>query len=133
MGARKKKSTRDEVLRKGLRGLGLWRGRGRKVIKNRVQRGSRGVRKGPGLAPAVSRTFTAKTRSRSGCAGAPRRGISMAPPQSTQRTQRTEMSMPIAHSLYHSPPRCADGNWRRNGFWRNAVFEWEKRENFLNF
>ena len=34
---KEKKGARDVVLRKGLRGLGLWRGRGRKVIKNPVQ------------------------------------------------------------------------------------------------
>src|SRR5688572_20347407 len=31
------------------------------------------------------------------------------------------------------PPRCAAGNWRRNGFGGNAVFESEKREKFLDF
>src|SRR5687768_14148711 len=34
----------------------------------------------------------------------------------------------IAWSLYHSPPRCAEDNWRRNGFLGNAVFYGEKRE-----
>src|SRR5688572_13923488 len=61
------------------------------------------------------------------------RGNAVAPPRSIRRTRRPTMSMPIAHSLYHSPPRCADGNWRRNGFLGNAVFEGEKREEILDF
>src|SRR5688572_13092737 len=61
------------------------------------------------------------------------RGNAVAPPRSIRRTRRPTMSMPIAHSLYHSPPRCADGNWRRNGFWGNAVFDGEKREKILDF
>ena len=43
------------------------------------------------------------------------------------------MSMAIAHSLYHSPPRCADGSARRNGLEENAVFEGENREKILDF
>src|SRR5687767_6901984 len=39
----------------------------------------------------------------------------------------------IAWSLYHSPPRCAGGKWRRNGFLGNAVFEGERREKILDF
>src|SRR5688572_33319374 len=39
----------------------------------------------------------------------------------------------IAWSLYHSPPRCAGGNWRRNGFLGHAVFEWDEREKLLDF
>ena len=66
----KKKGTRDGVLRKRLRELGLWRWQGRKVIKNRVQRGSRGGPERSSVGPGEWVWFSAKARSRSGCAGA---------------------------------------------------------------
>src|SRR5688572_2196593 len=52
MRRKEKNFARDGVLRKGLRRLGLWRWRGRKMIKNPVQTtsqpGPEEVRKGPG-------------------------------------------------------------------------------------
>ena len=50
---RKKKGTWDGVFRKRLIGLGLWRWRGRKVKKNRVQRGSRRGPERSWVGPAV--------------------------------------------------------------------------------
>src|SRR5687767_8345058 len=62
------------------------------------------------------------------------RGISMAPPQSTQRTQRTEMSMPIAHTPSTLiPPAARLAAPGATGLEGNAVFDGERREKIFDF
>ena len=82
----------------------MWRSGGRKGIKNRVQTGSQG---GPDGSVGAGLIDGADAKQVRVCGAIDARGISIAPPQSTQRTLRLKMPMRIAHSLYPHPPRCA--------------------------
>src|SRR5688572_4222768 len=129
-----KNVAREVALRKMLRRLGLWRWQGRKVTKNPVQTASQPGPEEVRLGPVDRVGFTAKPRSRSGCVGTFRRGISIAPPRSRQRTRRTRMSMPIAHTPSTLiPPAARVAAPGATGLEGNAVFEGEKREKDLDF